>query len=271
MPGNERIDFIAEGLPQLLESARGFHIAAQSVPDRPREAEVLEGFAKEESAKILILLDAVRCPPKLLHARIGPILANFYSHLARLIYAEAVSWKPAVVSELRRYINNERKTHYLEGDYGEYILPNATLFSREAQMYVDIAADEDGKPHWHQPEYQARILPTQSRSILDLAEALDALGLLMPTGLKAISEVWGDLDFQDEVHWAEAEARISATTGRVNTDNLAKPHGEQKHADLLHERWQFPMYNIDFRQIIVTEAEMESERQSILYREIGGI
>jgi hypothetical protein len=59
-----------------------------------REAKVLEGFAKEEAAKILILMDAVRCPPKLVASKLNRIVGWFYDHLARLIYAEAVSWKP---------------------------------------------------------------------------------------------------------------------------------------------------------------------------------
>jgi hypothetical protein len=56
----ERLDFIAEGLPLILESARGFWTASERLHDRPREADALEGHAEEEAAKILILLDIVR-------------------------------------------------------------------------------------------------------------------------------------------------------------------------------------------------------------------
>ncbi|OAF16927.1 hypothetical protein [Bradyrhizobium neotropicale] len=52
-----------------------------------REAKVLEGFAKEEAAKILILMDAVRCPPKLIASKLNRIVGWFYDHLARLIIA----------------------------------------------------------------------------------------------------------------------------------------------------------------------------------------
>jgi hypothetical protein len=55
---------------------------------------VLKGFAEEEAAKILILVDAVRCPPKLISSKLKRIVGWFYDHLARLIYAEAVAWKP---------------------------------------------------------------------------------------------------------------------------------------------------------------------------------
>jgi hypothetical protein len=87
----ERLDFIAEGLPLILESARGFWTASERLHDRPREADVLEGHAEEEAAKILILLDILRCPPKLSAGKIGTIIKWFYDHLAQLIYAKATS------------------------------------------------------------------------------------------------------------------------------------------------------------------------------------
>jgi hypothetical protein len=88
MSSPERLAFIADGLPIILASAQGFWAASRQLADRPRERDVLEGFAREEAAKILILMDAVRCPPKLLSSRLGSILRSFYDHLARLIYAD---------------------------------------------------------------------------------------------------------------------------------------------------------------------------------------
>ncbi len=62
--------------------------------EMPREAGVLRGFAEEESAKPLILIDAVRCPKHRAPSRLGAIMGGFYSHLARLIYAESVLFPP---------------------------------------------------------------------------------------------------------------------------------------------------------------------------------
>jgi hypothetical protein len=96
MRQEKRLAFIAEGLPIVLLSARGFWSAAKALKNHPREAAVLEGFSLEEAAKILILVDMVRCPRKQLSARIGTMVGWFYDHLARLIYAEAttVSGRP---------------------------------------------------------------------------------------------------------------------------------------------------------------------------------
>lgn len=54
MKQTNRLAFIAEGLPVILESARGFWSAEKLIETNPREAKVLRGFAEEEAAKILI-------------------------------------------------------------------------------------------------------------------------------------------------------------------------------------------------------------------------
>ena len=89
MSFEKRLEFIAEGLPIILESAHGYWKASCRLKERPREAEVLQVHAAEEAAKILILMDAVRCPRKIISSKIGKIVQWFYDHLTRLIYAEA--------------------------------------------------------------------------------------------------------------------------------------------------------------------------------------
>lgn len=89
MSFDERVEFIAEGLPILLESARGLYNASKAIADMPRESSVLKGHAEEEAAKILIFVDIMRCPRKLIAGRIGALMGWYYDHLARLLYAEA--------------------------------------------------------------------------------------------------------------------------------------------------------------------------------------
>ena len=104
MNHNERLDFLAEGLPIILDSARDFWAASQQISTTmPREADVLANHAEEEAAKILIVMDIVRCPQQLCASKIGPMVRWFYDHLARLIYANATSWKPMHVTQLREY------------------------------------------------------------------------------------------------------------------------------------------------------------------------
>jgi hypothetical protein len=78
----ERLEFIARGLPLILRSAAKFREAGDVIRENfGREAAVLDGFATEEAAKILILMDAVRCPPKLISSKLKSIVGSFYSHL----------------------------------------------------------------------------------------------------------------------------------------------------------------------------------------------
>lgn len=120
MPHDKRLDFIAEGLPIILDSAQGFFWrGAEQLKDHPREAKVLQGYAAEEAAKKVILMDAVRCPPKLIAQRLGKIVGWFYDHLARLIFADAAGWKPMHLADLRSYVDNDRRGHYLDGSVGE--------------------------------------------------------------------------------------------------------------------------------------------------------
>jgi hypothetical protein len=107
---NERLTFIAEGLPLILRSAhRAWEAAKQIRISSGRESAILEGVATEETAKILILIDAVRCPAKLVPSKMNRFVDPFYDHLTRLIYAEATSWKPTNLAELRGYVDNGRQ------------------------------------------------------------------------------------------------------------------------------------------------------------------
>lgn len=60
---SSRLNVIAECLPIIADSAFSFWTAAEALPKSSLEAVVLAGFAGEEAAKALILMDLVRCPP----------------------------------------------------------------------------------------------------------------------------------------------------------------------------------------------------------------
>jgi hypothetical protein len=143
MPTDDRRAFISEGLTIIYTSAISFWEGARLLSSRTREADVLEEYATEEAAKILILLDVFRAPP----ARHGDVLRQqlkrFYSHHDRLIYAEAVKWKPMHRAQLQEYLDHTRRSHTLDGPAGEFILPNGPVFERERKLYADVIAYED--------------------------------------------------------------------------------------------------------------------------------
>jgi hypothetical protein len=151
MSAADRLVFIAEGLPIIHNSAKGFWSASLGLRAMPREAEVLAGFAKEEAAKILILMDVVRCPAKLVATKLNMLIDRFYEHLERLIYAQLAEWWFEDIARLRKGVEPLRKTHDLEGSIGEFIVPNSTLYRRESKLYADVEAYEDGTPVWNAP------------------------------------------------------------------------------------------------------------------------
>src|SRR3546814_17434787 len=116
---------------------------------RAREATVLEGFAEEEAAKALILVDLIRCPPKQVARRAAAMIKTFYDHLGRLIYDDAQHWCPTDVDQLREYVDQACEGHALDGYAVEYIVPYWKRFNREAVLHSDKRDDKDGVHHGH--------------------------------------------------------------------------------------------------------------------------
>ncbi|MGD0193123.1 MAG: hypothetical protein ABSD74_20495 [Rhizomicrobium sp.] len=262
MSTKDRLAFIAEGLPIIFDSAASLVRASQTLIDSPREAAILEGHAEEESAKLLILIDIVRCPTRRAASRIGPMMRWFYDHLARLIYARAQYWRPSTAAELQSYIDNERRSHYLEGEFGEYIMPNWALFQRESALYADVAGDEDREPQWLSPIRSSPLLPSLVPAAFRVADALSAVGALTLGGVKILSEVWGATPVLPETGWEITRDNYQPLVERLDAAGLITDRASQDHVNLLADTWQMPMYEMDFAQIQVPLEDLMSEREA---------
>lgn len=273
----DRLNFFAEGLPHLLASAQGFSKASESLREGSREADVLTSLAMEEAAKILVILDIVRCPPKRRAQQIGRLLKPFYSHLARLIYAEAAGWNAVDLFELRRYVDIERRAHYVDGPISEYIFPNSILHKRESRMYVDIETYEDGKPFWSFPtdtefHFSASQIPS-----LQVAEALGAVGVFSESGLNIVSDVWATKDFcveepsfnESPLQHHEAQRLVRLMLDQLDAVGLVQQHATQGHVASLLRNWQLPMYDLEFELIKVSLEELEAQRDAAYWSEVG--
>jgi hypothetical protein len=268
LPKKDRLNLIGEGCPIILESARGFWRASGQLGDNnPREADVLEGFAEEEAAKILILMDVVRCPPKLIAKRIGGIINNFYDHLARRLYAEAQGWQAMHIAQLQEYLDSERKTHYLEGYID--ILPNFNIATRESQLYADIEACEDGVLHWNEPRGYASGLPRLTPRALRVVEALSAVGIFTHKGLDATAEVWGQLEFKDAETRADAERLTQRLLKQLIAKGLPSAAATQEDINVLYGLWQMPMYHLNFTLVDVLLEDLMTQREANVRAEMG--
>lgn len=269
MPHNERLELIVEGLPVVLQSAQGFWDAAELLKERHREADVLESFAEEEAAKILILMDIVRCPPSLVPSKIGLMVSRFYDHLARFLYAEAQRWKPMHVSQLREYVDEQRRAHYLEGYAGEYILPNWNIARRESQLYADIEAYEDGAPTWNAPTGYASGIPRFKPLALRVAESLSNVGAFSLKGVQAVADFWGTTEFKDTENWQDSVNLTRCLLEKLIAEGLPSDHASEQDVSMLYNSWQMPMYNLEFKLIDVPLEDLERERDSMLWAEAG--
>jgi hypothetical protein len=270
MAQEARLDFIAEGLPIILGSARSFWNAAKQLGENPREASVLEGFSEEEAAKALILLDIVRCPPAKVSGRIGRVVKKvFYDHLARMIYAKAQSWKPVHVAQLQEYIDQERQGHYLEGGMSEYIVPNWSIYNRESSMYADIEVYEDGIAQWSDPNSRCGLTWHQRPIALGLIEALNALGIFTRPGLQATSDVWGKLDFHGQQSHSDARELADQLARRLDTEGLVSEAATDADVRLFYDFWQLPMYNLNFEMIDMPLEELSAARDAAFWNEVG--
>ena len=229
-------------------------------------------LAEEEAAKVLILMDMARCPGPLLASRIGDMVKWFYSHLARLIYAEAVSWRPMHVAQLREYVDGSRKSHDLDGAVGEYIVPNWTIFNREGVLYGDIAAHEGEGTRWNDPAGLIHdfSFPERPPTVLKLAEAMSLLGMFSLRGLEITAETWATVEFKDKESFREANALTRTLIERLVAEKLPADQAEQEHAQLLFAEWPLPMYHLDFRLIQVPLEDLKNEQNRLLAQEMGG-
>ena len=264
MSSTDRLNFIAEGLPLIYQSAASLVGASQSLHAHTREAAILAGQAEEECAKLLILIDIVRCPQSQLASRIGPMMRWFYDHLARLIYADAQAWCPTDAAQLQSYIDDQRRSHYLEGEYGEFIMPNWTLFRRETSLYTDIARSEDGELQWIAPLKGDPGFPAMIPISFQVVDALAAFGVFTLSGLKILSDVWGRILVTPSTPWSITRDNYLPLAEKLHAAGLISERTSEDHAGILAHRWQMPMYGMDFAPIPVELDELQQERDSFL-------
>lgn len=269
MPAADRLAFIAEGLPIIHASAMGFWSASAELRERPREAEVLAGFAKEEAAKILILLDIIRCPGTQIAGKMNKLIGRFYGHLERLIYAQLAEWWSSDVADLRKAVEPLRKAHYLEGNMGEYIVPNDTLYRRESKLYADVEAYEDGAPVWSAPIVHPNGIPARMPAVVQVVDAMAICGMFTPAGLRATTEIWGPFEFQEKETLQDAERLTQELVARLIAEGLPRECATQDHVNALCRHWPLPLYNVELDPIPVTLEELKAEQDRLLWAEVG--
>ncbi|MGA5035513.1 hypothetical protein ACPCA8_00485 [Streptomyces capoamus] len=269
VPKAERLALIAEGLELLAEHVSTLRDDLMHLQEagRSRGAAVIDGLASEEAAKMLILLDVVRMGWSDTAAVRGK-LRNFYSHLARGIYARLVAGRPADLAEVRRYAEFLRRELYLDGPNDvDWIFRNSVEADREESLYVGYVTSE-GDSAWITP---ARLSDLQLHSwpsmVVDLALALHRLGCTSEKGLEIIAKEWDRFPLDDDTHWVKVQAINKRVLSNLHAAGLCGDDLTRADIRLALEQWIFPLGGVDLSLIRVTKTELLAERERWVARE----
>ena len=249
LPGADRLKSIGEGVTHLAANVERLDQAAHSLSAAgdPSTAALLGHFAAEEAAKILLLLDVVRCPPEQSSFR-RKLLRRYNDHLWKGIYVRACDWHPADFGELKGYVESECEPFYLDGPVGvDWIFPNEIAYSRESLIYVDYLQDTseptDGEPQrwWAVPGERSQYVTS---NCVQVALSLFGSGFGTDLGLDAVADIWNDFDLQERTSIGELYSSIRKTLETMATRKVF-PDGRPSEADIstIFE-WPFPLWSL---------------------------
>jgi AbiV family abortive infection protein len=261
------IGLIRENAFRLSEDAR---ILCEQ--ERPQGHGALRSHAMEEAAKVLILLDAVRCPRQPASA-LSRHLGAFNEHLAKGIYAECQRGRPAHFSDVEEHINRLRREFYLDGPEGvDWIFRNSILDERERGLYVDYVETDEGH-QWIEPFVYGGMVGRghySEKPVLSLVRALDDVGCLSEGALKVIATLWRPIAMTPEFAWnPELRTLNQQTLEAMDAKGLLRDAPPATYSKVIDE-WLFPLYSLDLnKQIPVDKRDLRAVQDEYLYREMG--
>ena len=245
---------VATGIRLIVEHAESLDSTAvrlRAIKEH-RAAAIVRALAKEESAKVLILLDLVRCA-RSNHDGRSRTVAAFRDHLAKEIYADSCRWEPVDFAEVTSIVNRERRPYYLDGPNDvDWILPNYAKRRRENRMYVEYVQDitvEDGEYDWVSPlpDSQYREYGDTTPSCLVVASALHRVGMTTPEGLAAVADLWRGFQPQPQTTRQELLGRNFDSLVRMSEPRQNREVDPEDARSVFHH-WPFPLWPLDLRQ-----------------------
>ena len=246
---------VSKGVAHIVAYATHLDALARNLisNNEHRGATIIRALAKEEAAKVLILVDAVRCPPTETR-RQSAILSGFYNHLTKHIYAEASWWRSADFADVKRAVDRERVPYYLDGPNDvDWIFRNAAHDRRERSIYVDYVRDiteEGGEYEWISP-MTANVLwrsPELAPTSLVLAQAMHGLGVTTPSGLRIVADVWRPFRPEPNTRSVELFQKIRETLSLVLKMGLASEQDPAPLTGTVVQHWPFPLWSLDLTQ-----------------------
>lgn len=238
---------VAEGIPLIVENAVELDGTAGLLYERKeyRVAEIIRGLSEEEAAKVLILLDAVRCPPK--SGRTRETLNCFDYHLAKRIYSMTCSY-PSILSykEIIQLVQIETRSYFLDGpNRVDWILENSITAEREESLYVDFVQDlteTAGEYQWRSPRSREPLFERDYRSpdCVRVVEALCKAGAKSSDGVALIAEIWRGFSPDPSTQRSELQHLIADTLDSLLERGLGSVDASS--GDTIMSGWSFPLW-----------------------------
>ena len=252
MPDERLFTAIAEGIPLIVQNAKSLDDTAHRLCREKefRASEILRGLAEEEAAKVLILIDLVRCPRE--SEQRSETAKRFYDHIAKRIYSMTCSlqgiWTYKEVCDL---VKRECRPFYLDGPNDiDWIFRNSIAAEREQTQYVDYVRDiteEAGDYNWRVP---AEALPGLWQYVtpesVNLSEALSQCGANSHDGLAVIADVWRGFEPSLGTNRDELGGLIAYTLNRLAECQPGVP--DQTAQSVVIAGWPFPLWSLSVKE-----------------------
>ncbi len=271
---DERLfDEISEGISHIRENAMSLEEAAKCLvkSEHYRIAKILSSLAEEEAAKVLVLVDVVRCPPNQSEAK-GRTLKYFDNHFVKRIYAKLCSYHFTGFADTIEAIEHESQEFYLDGPNNvDWIFPNSVSMEREGQMYVDYVKDattEGGSCSWNTPlslSHADVYLGTHIRpESIEVSRALYQIGATTPEGLAVVADVWRKFEPTPETRTEELTGIKNHMLERLPDKGLLAHEDPRVMQDLYC--WPFPLWSLQIGISGVNLDELRRNRREIIRR-----
>jgi hypothetical protein len=267
---NELFAQASEGLDLIIEHTLAVEADAKFLAEQNRRCglAILGAILKEEAAKFLILVDAIRCP------RVPPDefsrqLGRFNDHLAKGVYSLVYGLHFISFGEIDKFIQRECQAYYLDGpnDY-DWIFRNEIIQRREETIYVDyIETDENHvwitPKRFYQPDMH--VLGRYYRpEALEVAEALWQAGCTKPESLSHIAKMWRPIRIPDDFTQDRLRELNIRTLEELNNSNLLSTQEEQSLLTIVN-KWSFPLYSLKIRIIEVDKETLKETRDNAFF------
>ena len=246
-PEDRLFEEVGQGIEYIVQNAANLNKAAFHLHQAEQigASNLLRGMAEEEAAKVLILIEAIRCPV----AQRGPTLKSYYSHLAKRIYA-AASAHPRIdtFAQLRDFVDLYRRPRFLDGPNDvDWIVGNETLSDREWGIYVDFIQDTTEPPgeyFWSTPlEPTPSGFPYDVPEALTLARALADAGATSTDGLATIASEWRHFDPSPDCDRDDVQEIIEKMLNGLIRQGAAT--GDHASMQFIYSHWTFPLWPLE--------------------------